>query len=99
MERFTPLRMWAAASPEPRMRWRLLARRRAAPGPAAEPSGSRFRWRVVALVGATDYLDRVIRRCASRGIHRSKKNDDHRADERLNVLVRVLAHQQAFGLD
>src|SRR5437773_8275974 len=85
--RLTPLRMCVRASPVPRDRWTFCARSNG--GGRSPRTGVRGCERV--SVGATDHLDRVVLRGAPRGVDRRDKRDDHRADERRDILVQVFA--------
>src|SRR5690349_13812470 len=66
--------------------------------PATESLGSRLAREVLVSMRPTNHLHRIVLCRPSRRIHRREQGHEHRADERLNVLARVLAHQQSFNL-
>src|SRR3954470_16644006 len=99
-DRLTPLRMWVRASAVPRERWTFWARRSGGRAFSAlsrvASDGAKFG---VASVSATDHLDRIVFRSATRGIDCCDQRDCHGADERGHILPRALAHKKPFRFD
>src|SRR5262245_28783907 len=92
----TPLRMWAAASSLPRMRWRFRGQSTASSRTCVR--GSDWGVKIVSM-RATDHLYRIVLCRAPRGIDRRKQDNQHGAGKCHEILTQVLAHEQAVRLD